>query len=466
MKRYIHLLWVLYIIIMLGTNCLAQNIQDNQTESLDLNAIRVLNLKTAGQIALRDNPSLAAVQARVRQAKQRVIQARSAYWPRLDAAVSASQVSLSDNDFQTNLTSARLFDPTATIDDPEDYYQGELTATWVLFNGFERKFSNAAVRYGKSRSESAQKDAKRLLLSAVASAYFAAQLALENIAIAKADETFNQRLLMETQARRRVGTGSLSDELNFKIRVNSAKAARIRAEHLYQAAMFGLAAILGAPGAIFPENLKLAKLEHETPEELVLPEAESLIVYSQSHRPDVLQSEFALKQAVSEIKIARAKFFPTVNLLATMEGDRAGNANLEQDDFGNTVAVSLSYNLFAGGANRAKLRETKAKQVEVEKALADVKLKVNSEVRASVTKLNSAQKELVLQRSNADLVRQNRDLVEKEYAAGLGSLVRLNEAQRDLITAQSRLALALVSLRQAWYNLETDTGRILISFAD
>ncbi len=149
-----------------------------------------------------------------------------------------------------------------------------------------------------------------------------------------------------------------------------------------------------------------------------------------------------------------------------MEGNRAGNGSFENEDFGNTVAVILEYNLSAGGANRAKLREAKAKQVEVEKALEDVRLKVSSEIRASLAKLNSARKELVLQRSNADLVRQNRDLVEKEYAAGLGSLVRLNEAQRDFIAAQSRLALALVSLRQALYNLETDTGRILLSFAD
>ena len=149
-----------------------------------------------------------------------------------------------------------------------------------------------------------------------------------------------------------------------------------------------------------------------------------------------------------------------------MEGDRAENRSFEQDDFGNTVAVSLSYNLFSGGANRAKFREAKGKQVEAQKALEDVKLKISSEVRASIAKLNSTQKQLVLQRTNADLVRQNRDLVEKEYAAGMGSLVRLNEAQRDLITAQCRLALALVSLRQAWYNLETDTGRILVSLAD
>jgi outer membrane protein TolC len=187
----------------------------------------------------------------------------------------------------------------------------------------------------------------------------------------------------------------------------------------------------------------------------------------QQHKPGSdRQSEFSLKQAISEIKIARAKFFPTINLLATMEGYRTEDAGFENEDFGNTIAVNLSYNLFSGGAKRAKLREAKAKKIEAEKALEDIRLRVSSEVRASVAKLNSAQEQLILQRSNADLVRQNRDLVAQEYSAGLGSLVRLNEAQRDLISAQRRLALALVSLRQAWHNLETDTGRILISFED
>jgi len=463
MKRYVHLLLVPYIIIILVANGFAQDIQ---TESLDLNTIRVLDLKTSGKIALVGNPSLAAAQARVKQAKQRVLQARSAYWPRLDAMVSASQVSLSDNDYQTNLTNARLFNSNATIDDPEDYYKGGLTTTWVLFNGFERKFSNAAARFGESLNESAQNDTKRLLLSSVAGAYFTAQLALENITISKADEVFNRHQLMEAKARRRVGSGSLSDELNFKVRVNSAKAKRINAEKVYGVAMFGLAAILGVPEALFPANLELAMLEYETSEELFSPAPEPLITYALAHRPGVLQSEFSLKQNISEIKIARAKFFPTINLLATIEGNRAENGSFENEDWGNTVAVIFEYNLFIGGANRAKLREAKAKKVEAEKIMEDVKLRVSSEVRASVAKLHSAQKELTLQRSNADLVRQNRDLVEKEYSAGLGSLVRLNEAQRDLIAAQSRLALAQVSLRQAWFNLETDTGRILLSFVN
>jgi outer membrane protein TolC len=82
-----------------------------------------------------------------------------------------------------------------------------------------------------------------------------------------------------------------------------------------------------------------------------------------------------------------------------------------------------------------------------------------------VANVRSAQYELELQRKNAGLVRENRDLVEKEYQAGQASLVRLNEAQRDLNRAQGRLALALVGLRQALKNLDASTGRILLPFA-
>ena len=84
-----------------------------------------------------------------------------------------------------------------------------------------------------------------------------------------------------------------------------------------------------------------------------------------------------------------------------------------------------------------------------------------SEVRQVIEELNAARKQLTLQRANAVLVQKNRDLVEKEYTAGKASLVRLNEAQKDLISAQGQLALARVGLRQVWQNLAAATGAIL-----
>jgi outer membrane protein TolC len=300
-----------------------------------------------------------------------------------------------------------------------------------------------------------------LILSAVASAYFAAQLALENIGIAEANQAFNQRQLVEAEARYRVGTGALSDVLNFKIRVNEAQTSLINSESVFNETMYGLAALLGAPHARFPEKMKLARLKAETPEEMEKPDADTLVQLALEYRPDLKATRFALNQSESQIKITQSRFYPSVSLAAAIDGERTENAGFENDDFGNTVGFNLTYNLFAGGLDRAKVKEARASTQELEKSLQDLELQVNSEVRISSTQVYTTQRQLVLQRANAELNQQNRDLVEKEYAAGQVSLVRLNEAQRDLTTAQGRLALALASLRQAWFNLETDTGRIL-----
>ena len=428
----------------------------------DIKNIQVLDLDMAQHIALADNPTLAAALERVRQARQRVLQAGAAYWPSLDANASAMHVRLSDSSYQASLASARLFDPQAGVADQEDYYNAGVTAGWVLFNGFERKFLNAAARYGEQESVAACDEARRLMLSWVAISYHNAQLARENIIIAKSDEAFFQRQLDEARARRRMGTGSLSDELNFKIRINNAKAALIEKKKLYDVTMFGLAALLGIPEAVFPLRVELAELEDVTETELALPDPQSMIEYALAHRPDIRQGDYFVKKAGAGVGAARAGFFPSVVLSANLEGDRSGDADFRQEDFGNSVGVSLFYNLFAGGLNRAKLSEARAMETEAVKNLENLIIKVVSEVRQSVVRLRSAQDQLSLQRANALLARQNRDLVEKEYAVGQGSLVRLNEAQRDLTTAESRLAQALVALRQARHNLDTDTGYILV----
>jgi len=429
--------------------------------SPDINTIEVLDLDTAVAVALAGNPTLAAAEDRVRQAKARLDQARSAYWPRLDATMSGSRLSLSDRVYEEQLTQARFFNPTIDIEDPEDYYRARLFATWVLFDGFERKFQNAAARTGVDQSKMAQREVRRIILSSVAQTYYAAQLAFENWVIARADADFNQRQLSEAQARRRSGTGSLSDELNFQVRVNAARAEEIRMERIYESTRYALAAILGIPKALFPSHLKLARLTAETGQDMQPPDPKPLVDYALEHRPDILRDELNLIQADLTVKIARADYYPAINFLASVDGERPEDASLEKDDFGNTLGVALSYNLFAGGLTRASVDEAKARVAENTKLLADTRIQVSSQVRSSLTNLIAAQKQLSLQRDNARLVKKQRDLVEKEYQAGQGSLVRLNEAQRDLTTTRGRLALALASVHNAWFELKTETGKIL-----
>lgn len=427
-----------------------------------LKQIDVLDLPTAVAIALAENPDLQTARARVLQARQAVEEARSAYWPRLDATASGARVSLSDRDLQTQQQTAAFFN--SSIEDPQEYYSASLSASWLLFDGFARKFNLAGAKYAEQATEAGRADAQRLLLEAVTQTYLSAQLAQENILIEKADLEFNQRQLDEARLRYQVGTGALSDVLNFEIRVNTANTGIISANQNFRARMIALAALLGLPESDLPDQMELAPLAPPTPAELADPQIDELVELAFRLRPDLQQSEWSVERATANVKVARGDYYPTLSVLASLDGERTDDPSFETDDFGNSVGVSISYNIFAGGLYRARYQRAKASLYEAEKTMETVRIDTSSTVRTAVTRLRSAQNQLPLQRSNAELVQRNRDLVEKEYKAGVGSLVRLNEAQRDLVTAQVRLAIARVALHQAWYELQSATGEILTIF--
>ncbi|MCP4680854.1 MAG: TolC family protein [Desulfobacterales bacterium] len=460
--------FVLFLVCFSASFLFAEDIpgqvynESNNTKAsgpINLETLQVLDLNTAKQIALVDNLSLAASRDRIQQADAMVKQALSAYLPKVDLTASASRVNLSDDDHSSALLSAMLFDPSATIDNPSDHYTAGLTANWLLFNGLQRKYSIAAARYGKEGSKDAYADARRLILSSVTLLYYNAQLARENIAIAEADKAFYLRQLEEAKARRLAGTGSLSDELSFQIQVNAAESTLLDARKAHDISKYSLAAILGIPDADFPEHLELARLKAETKDETILPEVSPLITFARGHRPDIRQVKHILKQTEASVKMARGDYFPMINLSASYDGSREEDASFEGENFGNSVSVIFSYNLFAGGIHRAKIKEAIAKKKEAEKDLKNLEINLVSEIKTAVAELRLAQEQLALQRSNVVLVNKNRDLVEKSYNAGQASLVRLNGAQRDLVFAQTRLAFSLVTLRKAWYDLDTVTAK-------
>jgi outer membrane protein TolC len=430
-----------------------------------LKSLNVLNLETAQRIALQNSPTLAAAAERVKQASERVRQAEAAYWPTLDADGSAARVDLSNRLEDAQRDQFGLINSRFSLDNPRNVYRAGLVASWTVFDGFRRHFDNALAEFGEDASQAALIESRRLLLSSVADSYYIAQLARKNISIADADEAFNRRQLEEAEARYRVGTGSLSDVLNFEVQVNAARSARNDFTREYEVSLVGLAALMGVPDAFLPPGLDLAVLEEATAQELIPPDPAVHLDYALLNRPDIRQTESILKQTEAGVGIARSRFYPSLLLSGSLDGERDNSARFGRDDFGNTVGLFLTYRLYSGGERRAFLAEAKYLQREAQENLLASKINASADVQRAVANVRSAQFELELQRRNAVLVLENRDLVDKEYQAGQASLVRLNEAQRNLNQAQGRLALARVGLRQALKNLDASTGRILLPFA-
>jgi len=435
-------------------------------KNISLKDIAVLDLDMAKEIALKNSPTLAAAKARFRQAQEQVRQFRGAYLPRLDVNAGYSYVDLAENlVFGGSSTfgggMGGSFGSSLFWDDRQERYSASASVSWLVFNGFAREYNYAAAKHGEAAGKAARDETKRALLTSVSAIYHGAQLARENIAIAEADEVFNRRLLEDVRRRRRLGAGSLSDELNFQIQVNAAKGALIEAQKAYATALSSLAILLGIPEESFSPTMELKALEEEKESELALPEAAPLFNRALQKRPDLAVLNQRLSQVESSIGGARAAFYPSITLSAALNGERKNDIDFDEDDFGTSLSLNLTYNLFDGGAGRARLSELKLKRVEARAQKKALEIEVRRNIEKAIAELDAAQRQLKLQKANLALVKQNRDLVEKSYRFGQASLVRLNEAQKELVKAKSRLALARVTLKQAWENLRAQTGEIL-----
>ncbi len=426
----------------------------------DLSQLQSLDLTTAQTIALADNPSLMAAAERVEQAREQLQQAQSLYWPSIDTGGSYVKSRLSDSALAQQQLLAGISG--AEIDRTSDNYNLSLVASWKLFDGFARKFNNLAAVYGQEESVQAGREGRRLLLQSVAESYYGAQLARYNLMIARANLDFNQQQLQEAQASYEAGAGSLSVVLNFKVQMNGAKTDMLLATKDQKIARYGLALLMGEESGKLPAGLELSDLTMINEAEFFPLETERLIEKALSSRPDLQRQEFALSRAESAVGSARAGYYPQLSLRGAFDGNRNEDLGFEESDFGSSLSLNFSYNLFKGGGDEARVAEARARKREFGRSLESRKNQVRTEVRQAVTRLEQAREQLLLQRASEALVRQTRDLVQKGYTAGQESLVRLNEAQRDLVSTQSRLALSLVALYTNRHSLKHVTAESLL----
>ena len=434
-------------------------------EGPDFSGIEVLDLATAQRLALQGNPGIVAAEARLEQARDRVRQAEAAWWPTLDITGNASHTRRSDNeqelqDFYSSMSGQ-------TLDQTYDSSAAGLQAGWVLFDGFYRSFQQEKMEWGEKSSADARQDARRILVAAVSEGFLNAQLAQTKVQIAEADMRFYEKQLQDAQNRFEVGTGSWGDVLNIKVQLNTARTSEMLGRRENEAAKYGLAALLGVPDSVFPETVRLAELDKDfRPSEDFEADAEVLIDEALLARPDLRSLAMQIREAEAATGQAKARFWPTVQLGGTVNGVRQGDVALTGDDFGNSVSINMSWNLFSGGVDRARVFEAQHKRREIVYSMVDLRNKVTSEVRQDIALLAAAREQAVLQRQSVALVEENRELAQSEYEAGTASLVRLNEAQRDLTATYGRLAQALVGYHRARQRLLAATGRNLLPFGD
>lgn len=409
-----------------------------------------LSLDEAKALALRDHPSLEAMRQRVSAAAATVRIARSAYWPTLDANASAAHI---QKHSYTGMPPAfsGMIDMT-----PYTTYGVDLTAGWLLFDGFRRDFDLLAAQHGEEASRDALADAQRLLLQAVSATYCHALLARETMRIAQEDEEFSGALLTDTRNRFNAGAAPKSEVLSFENRRDQAASQRVEAAKSWRIARVALAELLALPAGEVAEGTAFA-LPTNTP---AAQTAEDALAYAMGHRPDLQAAEAQAAAAEAQRRSADAAWWPRISAVAQGGLARDDDVRFEMDRNQNLmVGVQATWNFFGGGRDTAAREAAEANARAAAQGKSALALKVGSEVRQNLAALAASHEQLAIRARVLDRARQIRDLVRQEYVGGTAGITRMNEVQNESVRADAGLVIARIDTLLSQENLDAVTGK-------
>ena len=405
-----------------------------------------LALSSAKEISLLGNPSLRMAAARVRSAQARVRGAQASFSPTVDLAYSATH---SDH---SNISGG------AFSFGKQNTFSPSISANWVVFDGFLRNFELLAARYGETASEAALADARRLLLNAVGQAFYTALLADEQVRIADAETANNKQFLDDTNARRKLGSATETDVLNFELRVHNATIAQLNAARDAQMARLVLIELMGQPEA--STDFELVGSEAWT--RVLPPDPEDAVQRALALRPDLRQLQASLMAAETQVEARKRAFLPQVSIVGNGSFTSDDALRFHKDERNASVGVALSWRAFDGGQRQAAVDAAEAEVGVAEHQLEQRWTEAVSEIRQRIEALWAARATLALREENVRLSQRIHEQTRKRYRAGVEPLTRVNEVLTQLTVAERNLAAGRIALAQAIENLHAATGENLL----
>lgn len=377
--------------------------------------------------ALAGQPGLQATQARLAQAQAAVDATGAVQRPQVDGSLSLIDQRFTENGLV----------PAPLAGSVQWNNSAQIGVGWELdLFGRQRAALDASI--GQLRASQADAQAARVLLAGnVAAAYFNLARLVENRDVAAL--SLQQREQVLALVRQRISAG-LDSNVELRQAEGLIAQSRVEVESLAEAigrARHALAELTGqGPQALDALSPTLATVR-STPLPSGLP-ADLL-----GRRADLVAQRWRVEAATRDVDVARAAFYPNVNLTAFV-----GLSSLGLDRFVN--AGSLTYGagpalhlpIFEGGRLRANLG---ARTAEVDAAVEGYNgalLRALREVADEVTSLQSLERQQQAQAQATAAAVAAYELSTQRYQAGLGNFLTVLTAQTNVL-AQSRASTDL-----------------------
>jgi NodT family efflux transporter outer membrane factor (OMF) lipoprotein len=378
--------------------------------------------------ALRENNDLRASLARVDQARASVRVSQSYLVPGVDAS---GRMGWERSNPASGRTTSR------------NSYSAGLDVSYELdlFGANRADVTAAQARFASSQYGH---DALALVVMGdVASTYFQVLNLRERVKIAQENLGNSADVLKIVNARYKAGAISALEVAEQKTNYANTEAALASLKQALTQGENALAVLLGKPPRTI--EIKAGKLDSLNVPVVAAGQPSDLL----QRRPDIRAAEADLAAANANIGIARAAFFPSINLgtgVSIAASPISGGASTAA-----SLAGSLAAPIFEGGRLEANLEATRARRTELVEDYRKTVLTGFREVEDALAAVKGAEARRKALETALKEARTSYRLSRQQYDAGAVDFQTLLDSQRSLFSAQdsyaqSRLAMLLAAV--------------------
>ena len=421
-------------------------------------ASQILTLPNAIRVALERNPTVRAAAAYSQAVREGIAEAKAARMPRVDFSEGFTRSNNPVYVFGTLLTQQRFNATDFALNflntpPPLDNFRTQLSTALPLYDGGQM---GRRIKDAKLGSEGARETAQRTrqeVIFHVVKAYTDILLAQENVRVAESALKTAESSLQRAQARQEEGQGIPSDLLSAQVYVAQTQEDLLQAQNAANVARAALSVAMGLPEDTV-NNIEPGLTE-------VKYDAGALADRQQralATRPDLRELNLGVQRAANGSRLARAEFLPKVNAFASWEQDN----ETFLDHGGNNWAagLSLNFNIFDGGANRARLAAAHYRQAQAQAQATQMAADVKLQVREAYLNLTTAQQRLEVSRDAQSQAEESLRIIQNRYEAGLATITDLLRVETARTAAQKNYLNALFDYRLGCAALELATGEL------
>jgi outer membrane protein len=405
-----------------------------------------LTISRCLDIALKRNPNIVAAMNTVEVNRSRVGEARSNYYPQISATGSYDRINPVPGTAAAPLGIRNRF----------DLYSGSVNLNQNIYDFGKTSSSVDVSKYNLESSRSDLSTSQDTIILGVKQAYYGVLQAKRNRDVAADVIKQFQLHLDQAQGFYDVGTKARIDVIKAEVDLSNAKLSLINAENALKIAWITLNNAMGVPDP--PEyNIEDNLSFHQYA--ITLEEATERAF---ENRPD-LQSIIAKRQAAeSNISFASSGHYPVLSgnasYLAGAQDVPPSAIEHGGIDHGWEVGVALTIPLFSGFLVSHQVAEAKSNLYILRANEESLRQQILLDVRQAYLNLQAAEASI----STADLAskqaKENLDLANGRYTAGVGSPIEVSDAFATYVTAQATYTGALYNYKIAQASIERAMG--------